>query len=125
MQSHAAKCNLSGSSNLMQAEASTSTRNVSAMLNDFAVAKTNLSQSNQHSVGTSLPLTAASQQLVMSLNDEFRASKVMKVQKDTIDASQQEVLVALQATGWDTNQAAKQITKDRQAKLESLMRCVF
>ncbi|XP_077272538.1 activated Cdc42 kinase isoform X1 [Temnothorax americanus] len=124
VQSHypVAKCNLSGPCNLLQAEASTSTKNASATLNDFVAAKTNLLQVNQHSVGTSPPLTAASQQLVMSLSDEFRASKVMKVQKDTVDASQQEVLAALQATGWDTNQAAKQIAKDRQAKLESLMR---
>ncbi|XP_033327373.1 activated Cdc42 kinase [Megalopta genalis] len=72
--------------------------------------------------GISPPLTGPSQQLVMSLNDEFRASKVMKVQRETCDASQQEILTALQATGWDTNQAAKQILKDRQAKVESLVR---
>ncbi|XP_012139308.1 activated Cdc42 kinase [Megachile rotundata] len=72
--------------------------------------------------GVSPPLTAASQQLVMSLNDEFRANKVMKVQREATDASQQEILTALQATGWDTNQAAKQILKDRQAKIESLFR---
>ncbi|XP_076637076.1 activated Cdc42 kinase isoform X2 [Colletes latitarsis] len=72
--------------------------------------------------GVSPPLTAASQQLVMSLNDEFRANKVMKVQREATDASQQEILTALQATGWDTNQAAKQILKDRQAKIESLIR---
>ncbi|CAL7942057.1 unnamed protein product [Xylocopa violacea] len=72
--------------------------------------------------GVSPPLTAASQQLVMSLNDEFRASKVLKVQRETVDASQQEILTALQATGWDTSQAAKQILKDRQAKVESLVR---
>ncbi|XP_034184904.2 activated Cdc42 kinase [Osmia lignaria lignaria] len=72
--------------------------------------------------GVSPPLTAASQQLVMSLNDEFRANKVMKVQREATDASQQEILTALQATGWDTNQAAKQILKDRQAKVESLFR---
>ncbi|XP_076235766.1 activated Cdc42 kinase isoform X2 [Calliopsis andreniformis] len=72
--------------------------------------------------GVSPPLTAASQQLVMSLNDEFRANKVMKVQREAADASQQEILIALQATGWDTNQAAKQILKDRQAKIESLVR---
>lgn len=72
--------------------------------------------------GVSPPLTAASQQLVMSLNDEFRANKVMKVQREAADASQQEILTALQATGWDTNQAAKQILKDRQAKIESLVR---
>lgn len=125
VQSHpVAKCNLSGPSNLLQAEASTSTRSALATLNDFAAVKVNLLQVNQHSVGTSPPLTAASQQLVMSLSDEFRASKVMKVQKDITDASQQEILAALQATGWDTNQAAKQIVKDRQAKLENLMRRV-
>lgn len=72
--------------------------------------------------GVSPPLTGASQQLVMSLNDEFRASKVMKVQQETQDASQQEALAALQATGWDATQAAKQIVKDRLAKVESLMR---
>ncbi|KOC68004.1 Activated CDC42 kinase 1 [Habropoda laboriosa] len=72
--------------------------------------------------GVSPPLTAASQQLVMSLNDEFRANKVMKVQREAGDASQQEILTALQATGWDTSQAAKQILKDRQAKVESLVR---
>lgn len=72
--------------------------------------------------GISPPLTGASQQLVMSLNDEFRASKIMKVQKDAGDASQQEILAALQSTGWDTNQAAKQIMKDRQAKINSLER---
>lgn len=58
----------------------------------------------------------------MSLNDEFRANKVMKVQRETSDASHQEILIALQATGWDTHQAAKQILKDRQAKIESLVR---
>ncbi|KAK0175437.1 hypothetical protein PV327_009188 [Microctonus hyperodae] len=72
--------------------------------------------------GVSPPLTGASQQLVMSLNDEFRASKILKVQKDAGDASQREILAALQATGWDTNQAAKQIMKDRQAKIDSLTR---
>lgn len=74
--------------------------------------------------GISPPLTGASQQLVMSLNDEFRASKVMKVQQEAQDASQQEALTALQATGWDASQAAKQIAKDRVAKVESLMRSV-
>lgn len=74
--------------------------------------------------GVSPPLIGASQQLVMSLNDEFRASKVMKVQQEAQDASQQEALAALQATGWDTTQAAKQIVKDRLAKVESLMRFV-
>jgi len=109
----------------LQAEASTSTKNALTTLNDFAAAKVNLLQVNQHSACTSPPLTAASQQLVMSLSDEFRMSKIMKVQKETVDASQQEILAALQATGWDTNQAAKQITKDRQVKLENLMRYVF
>lgn len=122
----ATKCNLNGPSNLLQAEASTSTRNALAMPNDLAAAKVNLLQVSQHSApGTSPPLTAASQQLVMSLSDEFRASKIMKVQKETVDASQQEVLAALQATGWDTNQATKQIAKDRQAKVESLMRYIL
>ena len=74
--------------------------------------------------GVSPPLTGASQQLVMSLNDEFRASKVMKVQQDAPDATQQETLAALQATGWDASQAAKQIAKDRAAKVDSLLRCV-
>ncbi|XP_011339343.1 uncharacterized protein LOC105280462 isoform X2 [Ooceraea biroi] len=114
----AAKCNLSGPSNLLQIETSTGAKTTS----DLAAAKINTLQVNQHPVGTSPPLTAASQQLVMSLSDEFRASKIMKVQRDAADASQQEVLAALQATGWDTNQAAKQIAKDRQAKIESLVR---
>ncbi|OXU26922.1 hypothetical protein TSAR_005569 [Trichomalopsis sarcophagae] len=72
--------------------------------------------------GVSPPLTGASQQLVMSLNDEFRASKVMKVQQEAQDASQQEALTALQATGWDASQAAKQIAKDRLIKVETLLR---
>lgn len=118
------KCNLSGPSNLLQTETSSSARNISgsATANDLAAVKVNLLQVNQHQTGTSPPLTAASQQLVMSLSDEFRASRIMKVQKEAADASQQEVLAALQATGWDTNQAAKQIARDRQAKVESLVR---
>ncbi|XP_014230636.1 activated CDC42 kinase 1 isoform X2 [Trichogramma pretiosum] len=72
--------------------------------------------------GASPPLTGASQQLVMSLNDEFRASKVMKVQQEAQDASQQEALAALQATGWDTAEAARQIGRDRLAKIETLVR---
>ncbi|XP_072744786.1 uncharacterized protein Ack [Anoplolepis gracilipes] len=118
------KSNLSGPSNLLQTETSSSARNISASAtaNDLATVKVNLLQVNQHQSGTSPPLTAASQQLVMSLSDEFRASRIMKVQKEATDASQQEVLAALQATGWDTHQAAKQITKDRQAKIESLVR---
>ena len=72
--------------------------------------------------GASPPLTGAAQQLVMSLNDEFRASKIMKVRQETQDASQQEALAALQATGWDATQAAKQIVKDRQTKVETLLR---
>ncbi|CAB0038135.1 unnamed protein product [Trichogramma brassicae] len=71
--------------------------------------------------GASPPLTGASQQLVMSLNDEFRASKVMKVQQEAQDASQQEALAALQATGWDTAEAARQIGRDRLAKIETLV----
>lgn len=120
----AAKCNLNGRSNMLQIETSTSVNNTSGLIttNDLAAAKGNLLQVDQHVAGTSPPLTATCQQLVMSLSDEFRASKIMKVQKETADASQQEVLAALQATGWDTNQAAKQITKDRQAKVENLMR---
>jgi len=119
-----AKCNLNGRSNMLQIETSMSANNTSGLIttNDLAAAKGNLLQVDQHVVGTSPPLTATSQQLVMSLSDEFRASKIMKVQKEAADASQQEVLAALQATGWDTNQAAKQITKDRQAKIENLMR---
>ncbi|XP_070150291.1 activated Cdc42 kinase Ack [Polyergus mexicanus] len=118
------KCNLSGLSNLLQTETSSSARNISGSTttNDLGAVKVNLLQVNQHQTGTSPPLTAASQQLVMSLSDEFRASRIMKVQKEAVDASQQEVLAALQATGWDTNQAAKQIAKDRQAKVESLVR---
>ncbi|XP_012282721.1 activated CDC42 kinase 1 isoform X2 [Orussus abietinus] len=77
---------------------------------------------NAYPSGISPPLSGASQQLVMSLNDEFRASKVMKVQKEAADASQQEILAALQATGWDASQAARQIIKDRQAKIDSLVR---
>lgn len=72
--------------------------------------------------GISPPLTGASQKLVMSLNDEFRASKVLKVKNDSNDASQEEILAALQATGWDASEAVKQIVRDRQAKVESLMR---
>ncbi|XP_029163859.1 uncharacterized protein LOC114935261 [Nylanderia fulva] len=118
------KCNLSGPSNLLQTESSTPARNISgsSTVNDLAAVKVNLLQVNQHQTGTSPPLTGASQQLVMSLSDEFRASRIMKVQKEAADASQQEVLAALQATGWDTNQAAKQIARDRQAKVESLVR---
>lgn len=118
------KCNLSGPSNLLQTETPSSARNISGSTttNDLGAVKVNLLQVNQHQTGTSPPLTAASQQLVMSLSDEFRASRIMKVQKEAVDASQQEVLAALQATGWDTNQAAKQIAKDRQAKVESLVR---
>lgn len=118
------KCNLSGPSNLLQTETSTSARTISgsSTVNDLAAVKVNLLQVNQHQTGTSPPLTGASQQLVMSLSDEFRASRIMKVQKEAADASQQEVLAALQATGWDTNQAAKQIARDRQAKVESLVR---
>lgn len=117
-----AKCNLisSGQPNLLQIE--TSGRGTSGPLATNGAAKTNLQVVGQHPVGTSPPLTAASQQLVMSLNDEFRASRVMRVQREAADASQQEVLAALQATGWDTNQAAKQIIRDRQAKVESLVR---
>ncbi|KAL6430119.1 hypothetical protein ACFW04_007716 [Cataglyphis niger] len=126
MQNHysTTKCNLSGPSNLLQTETSSSAKNKSGSTttNDLAAVKVNLLQVNQHQTGTSPPLTAASQQLVMSLSDEFRASRIMKVQKEAGDASQQEVLAALQATGWDTNQAAKQIAKDRQAKIESLVR---
>ncbi|XP_028050596.1 uncharacterized protein LOC105832564 isoform X2 [Monomorium pharaonis] len=125
VQNPTTKCNLNGSSNILQGETSTSTRNALVTLNDFAAAKVNLLQVNQYSVGINPPLTAASQQLVMSLNDEFRASKVMKVQKEATDASQEEILAALQATGWDTNQAIKQIEKNRQTKLENLMRHVF
>ncbi|XP_058805113.1 activated Cdc42 kinase Ack [Phymastichus coffea] len=77
---------------------------------------------SQYPSGASPPLTGASQQLVMSLNDEFRVSKVMKVQQETPDASQQEALAALQATGWDISQAAKQIIKDRLTKVETLSR---
>ncbi|XP_014213199.1 tyrosine-protein kinase sid-3 isoform X2 [Copidosoma floridanum] len=72
--------------------------------------------------GASPPLTGISQQLVMSLSDEFRAIKVMNVRQETHDASQQEALAALQATGWDAAQAAKQIVKDRIVKIETLLR---
>lgn len=119
-----AKCNLiSGQSSSLQIETSNRTASGPVVADDSV--KVNLQVTNQHQqhpVGTSPPLTLASQQLVMSLNDEFRANKVMRVQREAVDASQQEILTALQATGWDTNQAAKQITKDRQVKIKSLMR---
>lgn len=118
-----AKSNIMSKHANLQAETS---RNTAGLTEMSDVAKMNLQiinqQQQQQSTGTSPPLTAASQQLVMSLNDEFRASRVMKVQKEAADASQQEVLAALQATGWDTNQAAKQITRDRQVKIERLVR---
>lgn len=123
IQNHStAKCNLMSKHANLQAE---TPRNTAGSSGTSDVANTNLQVANFHQqqlIGTSPPLTAASQQLVMSLNDEFRASRVMKVQKEAADASQQEVLAALQATGWDTNQAAKQITRDRLAKIENLMR---
>lgn len=100
-----------------------STRCLPASQMNETVVNTQLAPSTSaYPPGVSPPLTTASQQLVMSLNDEFRANKVMKVQRETSDASHQEILIALQATGWDTHQAAKQILKDRQAKIESLVR---
>ncbi|XP_057335774.1 activated Cdc42 kinase Ack isoform X1 [Microplitis mediator] len=100
----------------------TSARSLLPLMNETVVNTQLAPSTSAYPSGVSPPLTGASQQLVMSLNDEFRASKVMKVQKDAGDASQKEILAALQATGWDTNQAAKQILKDRQAKVESLSR---
>ncbi|XP_076160209.1 activated Cdc42 kinase [Ptiloglossa arizonensis] len=99
-----------------------SLRSIPPQMNETVVNTQLAPSTSAYPSGVSPPLTAASQQLVMSLNDEFRANKVMKVQREAADASQQEILTALQATGWDTNQAAKQILKDRQAKIESLVR---
>ncbi|KAF3420992.1 hypothetical protein E2986_05824 [Frieseomelitta varia] len=106
----------------MTAQASSSTRCLPPQMTETVVNTQLVPSTSAYPSGVSPPLTAASQQLVMSLNDEFRANKVMKVQREAADASQQEILAALQATGWDTNQAAKQILKDRQAKIESLVR---
>ncbi|XP_043269607.1 activated CDC42 kinase 1 [Venturia canescens] len=101
---------------------STAARSLLPQMNETVV-NTQLAPSpTAYPSGASPPLTGASQQLVMSLNDEFRESKVLKVQMDAGDATRQEILAALQATGWDTNQAAKQISKDRQAKIDSLIR---
>lgn len=117
------KCNIaSRHPNLLQAETSSARNTCGTSTSDAAKANLQTVSQHQQSIGISPPLTAASRQLVMSLNDEFRASRIMKVHRETADASQQEVLAALQATGWDTNQAAKQITRDRQAKIESLVR---
>lgn len=97
-------------------------RNVQSQMNETVINTQLAPSTSAYPSGVSPPLTGASQQLVMSLSDEFRASKVMRVQREVSDASQQETLTALQATGWDTAQAAKQILKDRLAKLESLIR---
>ncbi|KAL2713184.1 activated Cdc42 kinase Ack [Vespula squamosa] len=96
--------------------------NVQSHMNETVVNTQLAPSTSAYPSGVSPPLTGASQQLVMSLNDEFRATKIMRVQRDISDASQQEILAALQATGWDTAQAAKQIMKDRLVKLESLKR---
>ncbi|XP_053982410.1 activated Cdc42 kinase Ack [Hylaeus volcanicus] len=126
--------NANGSSNLLQLAHTnvsqegitipqpTSLRGIPPRMNETIVNTQLAPSTSAYPSGVSPPLTAASQQLVMSLNDEFRANKVTKVQREANDASQQEILTALQATGWDTNQAAKQILKDRQAKIESLVR---
>lgn len=122
--------NQTGSPNLMQftptrisgQQQLSSARTLLPQLNETVINTQLAPSSSAYPPGISPPLTGASQQLVMSLNDEFRASKVMKVQKEAGDVAQQEVLSALQATGWDTNMAAKQIIKDRQAKIESLVR---
>lgn len=79
-------------------------------------------QASSSAAAISPSLTGASQKLVMSMDDEFRASKVMKVQNQVSDASQQETLVALQATGWDTGQAAKHIISIRKSKIDNLTR---
>ncbi|XP_015605227.1 tyrosine-protein kinase sid-3 [Cephus cinctus] len=97
-------------------------RSLLPQLNETVVNTQLAPSASAYPPGISPPLTGASQQLVMSLNDEFRASKIMNVQKEAGDASRQEILAALQATGWDTNQAARQIVKDRQAKIDSLLR---
>lgn len=125
--------NQPGSSNLIQftptrvsqpstSHPSSTARSLLPQLNETTINTQLAPSTSAYPSGVSPPLTGASKQLVMSLNDEFRASKVMKVQREVADASQQEVLTALQATGWDTAQAAKQISKDRQAKVESLLR---
>ncbi|XP_015437265.1 PREDICTED: activated CDC42 kinase 1 [Dufourea novaeangliae] len=129
------KTNLGNSGNLLQlvhpnlpqeaamvSQAPTLRSGVPPQMNETVVNTQLAPSTSAYPSGVSPPLTGASQQLVMSLNDEFRANKVMKVQREASDASQQEILTALQATGWDTNQAAKQILKDRQAKIESLVR---
>ncbi|XP_014598634.1 PREDICTED: uncharacterized protein LOC106784049 isoform X2 [Polistes canadensis] len=97
-------------------------RNVQSHMNETVINTQLAPSTSAYPSGVSPPLTGASQQLVMSLNDEFRATKVMRVQRDIENASQQEILAALQATGWDTAQAAKQIMKDRLVKIESLKR---
>lgn len=126
--------NVPGSPNLMQFTPTriaqqgssnpqpSSARSLLPLMNETVVNTQLAPVASAHPSGVSPPLTVASQQLVMSLNDEFRESKVLKVQMEAGDASRQEILAALQATGWDTNQAAKQINKDRQAKIESLIR---
>ncbi|XP_044012372.1 uncharacterized protein LOC122855227 isoform X2 [Aphidius gifuensis] len=97
-------------------------RSLLPQMNETVINTQLAAPASAYPAGISPPLTEASQQLVMSLDDEFRSSKIMKVQKDTCDASQQEILAALQATGWDTNQASMQIINDRQAKINSLTR---
>ncbi|XP_046819470.1 activated Cdc42 kinase Ack [Vespa crabro] len=127
--------NQSGNSNVLQSvhiksphqtNAATSQtlpiRNVQSHMNETVINTQLAPSTSAYPSGVSPPLTGASQQLVMSLNDEFRATKIMRVQRDIADASQQEILAALQATGWDTAQAVKQIMKDRLVKLESLKR---
>lgn len=101
---------------------SSTARSLLPQLNETTINTQLAPSTSAYPSGISPPLSGASKQLVMSLNDEFRASKVMKVQKESSDASQQEILTALQATGWDTSEAAKQIFKDRQAKVDSLIR---
>ncbi|XP_051157619.1 activated Cdc42 kinase Ack [Leptopilina boulardi] len=105
-----------------QHSTSSTARSLLPQLNETTINTQLVPSTSAYPSGISPPLSGASKQLVMSLNDEFRASKVMKVQREVADASQQEVLAALQATGWDTAQAAKQISKDRQAKVDSLLR---
>ena len=125
--------NQSGSPNLMQftptrasqpsiSHSSLTARSLLSQMNETTVNTQLAPSTSAYPSGVSPPLSGASKQLVMSLNDEFKASKVMKVQREVSDGSQQEILTALQATGWDTNQAAKQIIKDRQAKVDSLIR---
>lgn len=101
-------------------------RSLLPQMNETVVVNTHLAPSQpSNPSGVSPPLTGASRQLVMSLNDDFRAGKVAKVLDEIGDAAEQEILAALQATGWNTAAAVEQIPKDRKVKIESLIRYVF